>query len=119
VSLDQRYIANANCGTNAAGIARCSRQRPLALVAHVFREAEAKKRQRDPTALVLLPHKQHHPAAPLHMVEITLPGGRCFPSEALALPVELPRGDGVVVVAGGGGEEALALPEGDEEDIEL
>ena len=36
-----------------------------------------------------------------------------------ASPVELPRGDGVVVVAGGGGEQALGLLEGDEEDVAL
>ena len=96
-----------------------NRHRPLALVAHIIRKPQAKKRQRHPAALVFLPHKQHHPAATLPVVDVSLPGGGRFPGEALALPVELPRGDGVIVVAGGGGEQALGLLEGDEEDVAL
>jgi hypothetical protein len=68
-------------------------------VAHVLRKAQAKKRQRHPAALVLLPHKQQHPAAPLNVVDVALPGGGGFPGEALALPVELQRGDGDIVGA--------------------
>ncbi len=38
-------------------------------------------------------------------------------AEALALPVELQRGDGDVVGAGGGGEQPLGFFQGDEEHV--
>jgi hypothetical protein len=57
----------------------CRRQRiatlPLALVAHVIREAEAQERQRDPAAFVLLPHQQQPVAAALDVVNVALAGG--------------------------------------------
>jgi hypothetical protein len=70
-------------------------------VAHIFGKAQAQKRQRHPAAPVLLPHEQHHPAAAPLVVDITLTGVCGFAGEGLALQVELPRGDGDVVVAGG------------------
>lgn len=39
--------------------------------------------------------------------------------EALVLPLDLTRGDGVIVVASGGGEQELGLHEGDEEGVAL
>jgi len=86
-------------------------------VAHILGKAQAKERQRHLASPVLLPHQQQHPAAALAVVDVALAGGGGFAGEALALPVELPRGDGVIVVAGGGGEQAFGLLEGDEEDV--
>ena len=48
---------------------------------------------------------------------LALGGGGGFAGEALDLPVELQRGDGDVVVAGGGGEEGFALVQGDEQQV--
>jgi hypothetical protein len=79
-------------------------------VAHVIGKAEAQKRQRHPAAFASFAHKQQHPAAARAVVDVALAGGGGFPGEALALPVERLRGDGVVV---------LGLLEGDEEDVAL
>jgi hypothetical protein len=59
-------------------------------VAHVIGKAQTQKRQRHPAALVLLPHEQHHPAAALNVVDLSLPGGGGGGGGggALALPVE-------------------------------
>jgi hypothetical protein len=86
-------------------------------VAYIVGKAQAQERQRHPAAFAFLAHKQQHPAAEPLVVDVALPGGGGFAGEALALPVELPWGDGVVVVAGGGGEQSLTLFEGDEEDV--
>jgi hypothetical protein len=88
-------------------------------VAHVVGEPQAEERLRHPAALVLLPNKQHHPAAALSAVDVSLPGGGRFPGEALAFPVGQGGAEGQAAVPGGGGEEALALLEGDEEDVAL
>jgi hypothetical protein len=67
----------------------------FAFVAQVVGKAHAQKGHGHPTAPVLLPNDQHHPAAALAVVDVTLADGGSGMGEALALPVEGMGGDGV------------------------
>ena len=73
-------------------------------MAFVGREAEATERFGDATGAATLAamfaHKEQHPGAARLVVDIPLPGGRSGGGDALALPVEQLRADGVVAVPG-------------------